>query len=58
MEQTVYATPTNLPTRWYERKALRQIRVDPETPAVIYQVISNSPAAAAGLRAGLLLMTW
>lgn len=51
-EHMVYAVPYRRPTMWYERKALRQILISPETPAVIYAVASNSPAAMAGLRAG------
>ena len=51
-EQMAYAVPSLRPTKWYERKALRQIHVSSETPAVIYQVASNSPAAVAGLRHG------
>lgn len=49
---TVHATPHKRPTKWYERKALRQILVGPIQPAIIYDVSSNSPAAAAGLRRG------
>jgi regulator of sigma E protease len=51
-EQMAYAVPSLRPTKWYERKALRQIHVSSETPAIIYQVASNSPAAVAGLRHG------
>jgi len=47
---TVQATPFKRETRWYERKALRQIQVSPVQPAIIYEVSSNSPAAAAGLK--------
>jgi regulator of sigma E protease len=39
-------------TRWYERSAMRQLRVGPVQPAVIYEVITNSPAFAAGLKPG------
>ena len=51
-EAMAYPVPTNLPTKWYERKALRQIFVDFENPAMIYEVASNSPAALAGLTNG------
>src|SRR3954469_18160965 len=46
------ATPTNRPTHWYERKALRQVLISPEQPAIVYEVATNSPAAVAGLRRG------
>jgi len=49
---TVQATPYKRETKWYERKALRQIQVGPIQPAVVYEVSSNSPAAAAGLKRG------
>ncbi|MGH7952797.1 MAG: RIP metalloprotease RseP [Limisphaerales bacterium] len=47
-----YPVPYYRPTKWYERKSLRQILVAPETKAVIYDVASNSPAALAGLTNG------
>jgi len=47
-----YVVPTNLPTKWYERKSLRQILVTSANRAIIYQVVSNSPAALAGLKSG------
>ncbi len=49
---TAYAIPYKRETKWYERKALRQIRVGPIQPALIYDVGSNSPAAVAGLQRG------
>jgi regulator of sigma E protease len=48
-EGIAYANPTNLPTKWYERKSLRKILISQEYPAVIAVVVTNSPAAAAGL---------
>ena len=51
-QHMAYPVPRIRPTKWYERKALRQILVSSEAPAVIYEVASNSPAAAAGLRHG------
>jgi regulator of sigma E protease len=48
-EATAYAVPTNVPTKWYERKSLRQIFVDAAGKATILDVASNSPAALAGL---------
>jgi regulator of sigma E protease len=47
-----YVVPTNVPTMWYERRSLRQIFVDGVSPAVILDVVSNSPAARAGLTNG------
>ena len=40
------------PTKWYQRKALRQVLIRPEQPAIIYEVATNSPAAMAGLKTG------
>src|SRR5258708_29719090 len=50
-EATAYAVPTKLPTKWYERKSLRKILILPAQPAIVARVATNSPAAAAGLRA-------
>src|ERR1700722_10485790 len=47
-----YAVPTNVPTKWYERRSLRQIFVDAASKATILDVASNSPAALAGLQTG------
>ena len=47
-----YAIPYHRPTKWYERKALRQILVAPEMKAIVYLVATNSPAAQAGLTNG------
>lgn len=49
-EETTYAVTTKLPTKWYERKSLRKILVGPAQPAVVAAVITNSPAALAGLQ--------
>ena len=49
-EAVAYAVPTNVPTKWYERKSLRQIFVDAATTATILDIASNSPAALAGLK--------
>lgn len=51
-EQMAYPVPYKRPTKWYERKALRQIKVAPAYGAVVYEVLTNSPAAAAGLKSG------
>src|SRR5579862_222903 len=49
-EATAVVTPTNTPTKWYERKSLRQIFIRPALPLTIGEVTSNSPAALAGLQ--------
>ncbi|HMP84020.1 MAG TPA: RIP metalloprotease RseP [Verrucomicrobiota bacterium] len=49
---TVEITPYKRATKWYERKALRQILVGPVQPAIIYGVVTNSPAHAAELKHG------
>lgn len=49
-EATAVVTPTNTPTKWYERKSLRQVFIRPELPTIIGAVTSNSPAALAGLQ--------
>jgi regulator of sigma E protease len=51
-EGMAYAIPYHRSTKWYERKALRQILIAPAMKAVIDQVASNSPAALAGLTNG------
>jgi regulator of sigma E protease len=51
-EAMAYAMPTNLPTKWYERRALRQISISYAEKSVIGEIASNSPAALAGLKAG------
>ncbi len=51
-QATVNVKPTKLPTKWYERKSLRKILVSSAYPVVIAEVVSNSPAALAGLKQG------
>ena len=51
-EAMAYPAPYHRPTKWYERRALRQILIDAVYPAVVDQVLSNSPAAVAGLKSG------
>ncbi len=48
-EKMAYVTPYHQPTHWYERKSLRQLRIESALPSVVAGVISNSPAALAGL---------
>src|SRR2546423_1698075 len=46
------ATPFKRSTKWYERKAMRQVLIMPAERARIDEVATNSPAAAAGLKKG------
>ncbi|HKI69008.1 MAG TPA: M50 family metallopeptidase, partial [Verrucomicrobiae bacterium] len=47
-----YPVPVRPPTKWYERKSLRQIEIGGTTTTTIAEVASNSPAALAGLKPG------
>jgi regulator of sigma E protease len=51
-EYVAEAAPYKRRTRWYERRALRQLLIAPATRAVIFDVATNSPAALAGLQRG------
>lgn len=51
-EHMAYPVPFKRPTKWYERKALRQVLIAPEHHAIVYEVATNSPAAVAGLKRG------
>lgn len=51
-EKTVYATPFRRETKWYERKAMRQILVNSVFDPVVGSVLTNSPAEKAGLQKG------
>jgi regulator of sigma E protease len=51
-EATAYAVPYHRPTHWYERKDLRHILISSACKATIFEVATNSPAAAAGLKTG------
>jgi regulator of sigma E protease len=51
-EGMAYPVPYKRPTKWYERKALRQILIASAHDAIVYDVITNSPAAHAGLQRG------
>jgi regulator of sigma E protease len=50
--QTVFAQVFHHETKWYERKALRQICITPAEKVTIYEIASNSPAERAGLKSG------
>jgi regulator of sigma E protease len=51
-ESTAYAAPTNVPTKWYERRSLRQLFINYAERTIIGEIASNSPAAVAGLKPG------
>jgi regulator of sigma E protease len=51
-EAMAYPVPIHRPTKWYERKALRQIMIDTVYPAIVGATFTNSPAAMAGLKPG------
>jgi len=51
-EAMAYPIPYHRATKWYERRALREITILPAMKSIIYQVASNSPAALAGLTNG------
>jgi len=47
-----YPVPIHQPTKWYERRSLRQIMIDGAFPALIAGTLTNSPAEQAGLMPG------
>jgi regulator of sigma E protease len=49
---TLKTTPTKDETKFWERKSLRQIKIGPSQSSIIAKVVTNSPAAAAGLQPG------
>ena len=51
-EAMAYPVPYHRQTKWYERKALRQILVAPAMRSIVLDVATNSPAALAGLKSG------
>jgi len=51
-EAMAYAIPYHRSTKWYERKALRQVLIGPAMKSLIYVVATNSPAEQAGLTNG------
>jgi regulator of sigma E protease len=51
-EHVAEVVPIKRPTKWYERKALRQVLMDVSRRAIIGGVATNSPAALAGLCPG------
>jgi regulator of sigma E protease len=51
-EKMAYPVPKRRETKWYERKAMRQVLIAPEHEAFVHDVATNSPAAIAGLQRG------
>jgi regulator of sigma E protease len=51
-EATAYAVPFHRETKWYQRKALRQILITSASKATVFEIATNSPAALAGLKTG------
>jgi regulator of sigma E protease len=51
-EDTAYVVPFHRVTKWYERKALRQILISSADKATVYEIATNSPADLAGLKSG------
>jgi len=51
-EDTAYAIPFHRVTKWYERKALRQILISSADKATVFEIATNSPADRAGLKPG------
>ena len=51
-ETTGFAPLFHRQTKWYERKALRQLLIAPASQSTILEIASNSPAALAGLKPG------
>ena len=47
-----FPEPVKEPTKVWQRKSLRQIKIAPAESAIVAQVADNSPAAAAGLQRG------
>ena len=47
-----YPVPTNRPTKWYERKSLRQIFIYYAEKSRYDEIASNSPGGVAGLKNG------
>ncbi len=51
-ELTLEATPRREPTKFWQRKSLRQVMIEPAHTPIVGLAFSNSPAARAGLKRG------
>jgi regulator of sigma E protease len=51
-EQMAYPVPIRRATKWYERKAFRQILIGGAHKTFLHEIATNSPAAAVGLKRG------
>lgn len=51
-EAMAYPIPFHRQTKWYERKALRQVLIDSASKSVVLDIASNSPVALAGIQSG------
>ena len=51
-EATTFAVPFHRETKWYQRKALRQILITSASKATVFEIATNSPASIAGLKPG------
>jgi regulator of sigma E protease len=49
---TLKTTPIKDETKFWERKSLREIKIGPAQSSIIAKVVTNSPAAIAGLKPG------
>jgi len=49
---TLKTTPIKDETKFWERKSLREIKIGPAQSSIIAKVVTNSPAAFAGLKPG------
>jgi regulator of sigma E protease len=50
--RNIYSSFETQPTRWYQRRSLRQVGISYTHPAIVESVVPNSPAAKAGLLKG------
>jgi len=51
-EDMAYVVPFHRQTKWYERKALRQVLISSADKATVFEIATNSPADRAGLKPG------
>lgn len=53
---TIYSSYTLPETKWWQRKAMRQLGVLPAAPAVVGGVLPGSPAEIAGIKPGQVIL--